>query len=432
LLNYQSYDCLQATAERNAFNLDRLTIEITESALFDDLERAQMVANELKRLNCRIALDDFGTGYSSLKHLQALAFDELKVDRSFVKSMTEQRESRKIVAAVLGLGQSLGLTTVAEGVETQHQADMLLWLGCDLGQGWLYGKPCPIDELPESATQSWLGASMVMPMPQGADSITRPDVTPEQRLAQLQAFYDGAPVGLCFLDREMRYVSLNRRLSEINGVPAQEHLGRTVEEVIPHVFPFVEPYIRRALEGEAVRGVELIKSPRDGQSEPQSILLSYQPARDEAGEVLGVCVAIMDLTESRRTEEALRGAADHYRQIMQLGAHVPWVLDAKGKLMTVSPLWADFTGQLKSKVLGDGWLNMLHPDDVGPTREAIRNTLRTGAPIDIEYRVRRPGGEWTKMRSRGAPRFGPAGEITHIYGVVEEAESQTPEDSFCS
>lgn len=69
------------------------------------------------------------------RHLHELAFDEIKIDRSFVTSMTEQRERRKIVASVIGRGQSLRLTSIAEGVETQEQADMLLWLGCDPGQG---------------------------------------------------------------------------------------------------------------------------------------------------------------------------------------------------------------------------------------------------------------------------------------------------------
>jgi EAL domain-containing protein (putative c-di-GMP-specific phosphodiesterase class I) len=159
LLAFESSERLSAIAAANRFALDRLTIEITESALADDLERARTVAGELKALNCKLALDDFGTGYSSLKHLQALPFDELKVDMSFISSMTEKRESRKIVATVLGLGQSLGLTTVAEGVETQQQADMLLWLGCDIGQGWLFGKPCTIGELPRMASLTWPGAA---------------------------------------------------------------------------------------------------------------------------------------------------------------------------------------------------------------------------------------------------------------------------------
>jgi EAL domain-containing protein (putative c-di-GMP-specific phosphodiesterase class I) len=91
-------------AAQGGFPLNRLVIEITESALLNDLARAQDTARELKALNCRLALDDFGTGYSSLQHLHTLPFDELKVDRSFVGSMTLKRESRKIVASVIGLG----------------------------------------------------------------------------------------------------------------------------------------------------------------------------------------------------------------------------------------------------------------------------------------------------------------------------------------
>jgi EAL domain-containing protein (putative c-di-GMP-specific phosphodiesterase class I) len=119
-------------AEGAGFSLNRLVIEITESALIDNLDCSRSIAEELKVLGCRLSLDDFGTGYSSLSHLQALPFDELKIDRSFVSSMTEKRASRKIVAAVVGLGQSLGLRTIGEGIETREQAETMLWLGCDL------------------------------------------------------------------------------------------------------------------------------------------------------------------------------------------------------------------------------------------------------------------------------------------------------------
>jgi diguanylate cyclase (GGDEF)-like protein len=119
----------------------RLEIELTESALIGNLELAREIMDELKALGVRLALDDFGTGYSSLAHLQALPFDKLKIDASFVHAMAHSLDSRKIVAAVVGLGLSLGLPTVAEGVEAPEQAEALARLGCDIGQGWLFGKP---------------------------------------------------------------------------------------------------------------------------------------------------------------------------------------------------------------------------------------------------------------------------------------------------
>lgn len=412
-----------ACAQRAGFSLDRLTIEVTESALLKDLTRAGAVARELKELGCQLALDDFGTGYSSLLHLQSLPFDKLKVDRSFVSSMTDIRENRKIVAAVVGLGQSLGLATVAEGVETPAQASMLLWLGCDLGQGWLYGKPAPANDIPRLLSAAPQTFQSVMPTISESSSLVALDSLPGQRLAQIQAIYDGAPVGLCFLDRRMRYVSLNRRLAEMNGAPVRAHLGKTVAEVIPDVFPIVEPFIRRAMQGEPVLGVEVQKPALDGE-EPQTVLLNYQPARDEAGEVLGVSVVVMDITRFKRTEVALRESVSHFRHLVELGPHVPWVLNDKGEVIDASSRWEEFTGQPLEQAMGHGWISMLHPDDVGPTQDAIRVCLSAGEPIDVHYRVRRPSGEWLAMRSRGSPRFGPSGKIVGVYGVVEEVIKQ--------
>jgi EAL domain-containing protein (putative c-di-GMP-specific phosphodiesterase class I) len=104
---------IRELAEEAGFPLERLIVEVTETALLKDPTQVQKIAGKLKAMGCRLALDDFGTGYSSLRHLQTLPFDELKIDRSFVSEMTKKRDSRKIVAAIVGLGQSLGLATVA-------------------------------------------------------------------------------------------------------------------------------------------------------------------------------------------------------------------------------------------------------------------------------------------------------------------------------
>jgi EAL domain-containing protein (putative c-di-GMP-specific phosphodiesterase class I) len=139
---------IAAVAERGGFPLQRLTVELTESSLIENLSCAQAVAGDLKALGCRLALDDFGADHSNLFLLQALPFDELKVDRSFVHAATESRASRKIVAAVVSLAHGLGLTTVAEGVETAEQAAMMVELGCGFGQGWLFGRPASVAGIP--------------------------------------------------------------------------------------------------------------------------------------------------------------------------------------------------------------------------------------------------------------------------------------------
>lgn len=132
---------VQSILDETGLPAHRLELEITESALVGDIDLARDLLGELKALGVRLALDDFGTGYSSLRHLQMLPFDKLKIDASFVRAMDSDIESRKIVAAVVGLGQSLGLVTVAEGVEEAGTAALLRDLGCDIGQGWLFGRP---------------------------------------------------------------------------------------------------------------------------------------------------------------------------------------------------------------------------------------------------------------------------------------------------
>jgi PAS domain S-box-containing protein len=414
---------IRAAAERANFPLQRLILEITESSLVGDTEHAYFIANELKEQGSRLALDDFGTGYSSLRHLQALPFDELKVDASFVRAMTHTRESRKIAAAIVGLGNSLGLLTVAEGIENQTHADMLLWLGCELGQGWLYGRPIPASELPGSlAARAIRPSSESHPVHVDANMPLRLEASPTQRLSQLEAIYDGAPVGLCFLDRNLHYVSVNKRLAVINNIPVAAHLGRTAAEVLPERFSTFGPYLTRALAGEAVTGVEArYPNPADP-AQFFTYLFSYQPARDEAGEVIGISVTAVDITRRKLAEEALTESEDHYRHTVELSSQAPWVADAEGMILDVSHLWEKLTGLTREQSLGYGWQQALHPDDLQTTLAVWNKCLRTGEPTDVEYRIRRIDGSYRWMRAQAAPRRDGNGEIIRWYGTVEDIE----------
>ncbi len=119
----------------------RLALEITESVLLEAGLGVEQTVRDLRALGIHVGLDDFGTGYSALAHLQRFDLDFLKIDRSFVADLSEGSRGLAMVQAVANLAHSLGLTVVAEGVETSEQSDLLRSLGCDRGQGWLFGRP---------------------------------------------------------------------------------------------------------------------------------------------------------------------------------------------------------------------------------------------------------------------------------------------------
>jgi PAS domain S-box-containing protein len=415
---------IRSAAENTGFPLHRLIVEITENGLVDNFETAQSIIGELKEFGCQLALDDFGTGYSNMSHLQSLPIDALKIDQSFVSAMTKTRESRKIVAAIIGLAHSLGMFAVAEGIETAEQAEMLLWLGSEFGQGWFYGKPVTAGKIP-SAVASIPQKLTARPL-DGDDRwvVSSLEAEPAQRLAQLQAIYDGAPVGLCFLDCNLRYVSLNRRLADMDGVQMSAYMGKTVKEVIPQVFPFFEPYLLRALKGEAITEVEIsVPSPRAGEAVRTS-LLSYQPALDEAGEVIGVSLSAVDISERKRTEDALRASEDHLRYMIDRNPEVQWAMDSDGNILDVNSGWTKLTGMSREKMRNLGWLEALHPEDVEQTMKVLVQALHTGKAVDIEYRVKSVDSGWRWVRSRGTPRVGSAGEIVRWYGSVEDIDER--------
>jgi diguanylate cyclase len=146
---------------------DRIQLEITESAIMADPNRALATTSLLANLGVEIALDDFGTGYSSLQHLRKLPLTEIKIDRSFVAGLAHNSDDASIVASTVEMARSMGLRTVAEGVENEYTRRLLAELGCTLAQGWFSARPMPAAQISAWLTEHGVGIRQSIPVGHG-------------------------------------------------------------------------------------------------------------------------------------------------------------------------------------------------------------------------------------------------------------------------
>jgi diguanylate cyclase (GGDEF)-like protein len=148
-------ETVRRTLHATGLSPRRLTLEVTESLMISEADRAVNTLRRLKDLGVSVSLDDFGTGYSALSYLRSFDWDEIKIDRSFVAELETDRRSRAIVGSIITLAAELGIHVTAEGIETEGQIGALLRAGCRTGQGYFYGRPMPVEEIGATVLSSF-------------------------------------------------------------------------------------------------------------------------------------------------------------------------------------------------------------------------------------------------------------------------------------
>jgi PAS domain S-box-containing protein len=215
----------------------------------------------------------------------------------------------------------------------------------------------------------------------------------------------------------------------MRDVPVKQLIGRSVAEVLPDVFAQLEPALGRALAGESVSEIE-VRVANSRQADGYiTVLASYQPIRDAAGEIVGISVAAIDITERKRIEQALAESDDYFRQTLAQDPVFLWTANAEGMVTDIGPEWLMLTGISKEESLGDGWRKGLHPEDGGRALQVWQEVVRTGQPYDIEFRCRRGDGSWRWIRARAMARRGASAEIIHWHGTLEVIDDRRTESS---
>lgn len=263
--------------------MNRLKLEITETALIDDLDLASEVITQFHQYGASVAMDDFGTGYSSLTWLAHLPVDTLKIDASFVKKMSHHRQSRKIVSSVISLGHNLEMNVIAEGVETEAEAQLLRALGCDSAQGFLFSKPVPA-EMTLSLASSLPATNNLFPGRTDRLSL-------DKRAYHISSMYSAAGTSICFLDPQLTIIDasptfclrLDKKLGDI--------LNRHIHEVLPQEvasIAWLRVYREKGLPYPPYR----ITLPNGNE---ELVLISR--IIDEIGDLLGFCVLGVEMNE---------------------------------------------------------------------------------------------------------------------------------------
>lgn len=401
---------LLQTLQATGMPLCRFKIEVTEDDIFADTERAQNAVLGLQAAGVRLSLDDFGTGHSSLTRLQMLPFDEIKIDASFVRALESAAGDRRIVSAVVGLGQSLEMNVVAEGVESAEQARVLQQIGCTLGQGYYWSAPVPA---PQAAA---FVASHGIWSRQGEGI----DTSPFQRLYQLEAMYREAPVGLCFLDTNLRVASTNRILLEYLGIPHDQVVGRSITKLLdPVLNADMIAALQAVHQGHMVPPAEYLH----GQT-GRNYLVSHQRVLDSAHSPLGVSVVVLDITERVQAAHELATSAEHYRRAVELSPYLAWAANPAGEVDFIGPSIEDERHRPVAERFA-AWVARMHEDDLPALQQAWQtHRQQAPAPFQTEFRMRWADGQWRWMRSRANPLVDEQGHVLRWFGLITDVSRE--------
>lgn len=282
---------LIATLQAAGFPLRRIRVEMTEVELVEDDGAAEQGIAHLRELGIKTMLDDFGTGYSSLVRLHRFEFDKIKIDGSFIRSLENDASSRKIVSAIVGLAKSLGAKVVAESVETLFQLQFLASIGCDAYQGWWLSPA-----MDARIAEAWLAAYRPSESTQSTTHLS-----PYQRQYQLEILYERSPVGLAFIDTDLRFVAANAKLCHMIDVPRTEVIGYPALDVLPAgIRQYASELIARGLLDDQGDLSEVLMP------NGETFLLNHERVVDAAGVVLGLSVVCIDISDAKRYEAALK------------------------------------------------------------------------------------------------------------------------------
>jgi PAS domain S-box-containing protein len=236
-------------------------------------------------------------------------------------------------------------------------------------------------------------------------------------LAEIETVYRSAPIGLAVLDRDLRYIRVNERLAEINGCSPAEHIGKTVREIVPDLADTVEPLFRRLFEtGEPLVNLEIQGETAAQPGVKRTWLENWYPLHDCAGQIVGINSTIEEITERKRTEQALRESERLFREMAEAIPDIVFTTQPDGSYEFINSRFYELTGTPPGTALADRWVTLIHPDDVERIKSTWDEAVATGTPGECHLRIRTAEGNYRWFLSRAHPVRDDAGHIVRWFG----------------
>ncbi len=285
---------------------------------------------------------------------------------------------------------------------------------------WLFSA-APPEPLPDGRRCYLVIGADITQRKQAEEALRKSEAELRDRLGELRAIYASAPAGLCMTDAEHRYVSINERLAAINGLAADQHLGRRLPDLLPTALSnLVLPVLQQVLDsGQPVTDVELEAA---APAEPllrKYWLVSCFPVRDPSGRVRGVNSVIHDITERKRAERALAESERRFRQLADAMPQIVWIAGGDGGYEYVNEKWEEFSGEGFEGAAGRQWQRRVHPNDRARVQQADQ-AFAQGEIYETEYRLRRKDGRYRWLLSRGLPIHDAGGRIIGWFGTCTD------------
>lgn len=411
---------LRQFADGAALTPARVTFEVTEGALLENVAPALEALNELKSKGCRIALDDFGTGFSSISYLEQFPIDAIKIDKGFVHRIGKSAESRKLVEAMLFMADALELDCVAEGVEDVEELAFLAAKGCRHVQGFLFSKPLTAAELeafldrfrfPEEALTEAL-----WPKAKGL-----PRLLSDNQEEALKLFVKHVPLAVAMFDSDMRYLAASDRWIRDYGIDEEDLVGRCHYDVLPDTpQKWRDGHARVMASGLVERSA--VDSYRHASGRIDWLRWEVRPFHNSFGDVAGLIIFSEFITARVEAEQALIRQSEQLAFAGQLAGVGYWRTDLRRHTVDWSPEIYNIIGRTPAAFTPDiaNRFDIFHPDDQRQAMTAVLEAAESGSDLHYEARVRRPDGSIRFIVCHGRPELEKSARLKGFFGIFQD------------